>query len=162
MKGNGLCCVLWIFFRVPLFYCLFEYVLLFVWVPKTPYTVYLWPHLIFIIKGKVRNRDTLINKKIITVFSEASLLFSFLYCKQWDLIFVGKEKKQEKTCIVRAKQVDKILRHTLKCVLCHFMWLKVGITSPWSREKRKWLIWKEYTYNHVYSYISGFSAGYQH
>lgn len=104
-------------------------VLLFAWVPKTPYTVYLWPHLIFIITGKVRNRDTLINKKIITVFSEASLLFSFLYCKQWDLIFVGKEKKkQEKTCIVRAKQVDKILRHTLKCVLCHFMWLKVGIT----------------------------------
>ena len=100
-------------------------VLLFVWVPKTSYTVYLWPHLIFIIKGKVLNRDILINKKIITVFSEASLLFSFLYCKQWDLIFVGREKKKR----IPVKEVDKIFRHTFKCVLCHFMWLKVGITS---------------------------------
>ena len=37
------------FFRVPLFYCLFEYLKL--------------PIPIFIIKGKVLNRDTLINKK---------------------------------------------------------------------------------------------------
>ena len=98
-------------------------VLLFVWVPKTPYTVYLWPHLIFIIKGKVRNRDTLINKKNYNRFLRSLFIIFFSLLQTMRPLLVEKKKR------IPVKEVDKIFRHTLKCVLCHFMWLKVGITS---------------------------------